>query len=200
MKAILLLLVCHTLCQAEDFHLEYYTDLTLNCGETEYNFTNTNPATKYWLLPNGDFMTETVPENKRIAIGADMSNFTLTITKLDDPDFGWYYCIIVWTDHSIDRIRHGVNVDGPFYGDLLDKYRHNAMIGGIAAGSLFVLLAGSCIIWHCRYRGRDDRSKVVDDLDKAIEGFDVNAYDNMAADVDGTKSEKLNSNIQDDQM
>ena len=201
MKAILLLLVYACLYKAEDYHLEYYTTLVLTCDETEYNFTKTSPESKYWLFPDGNLQKETKPENKTHVIGTDMSNFTLTIKRLDDPDFGWYYCIIVWTDHSLNRIRHGVNVHGAYYGDLLARYRHNAMIGGIAAAVLFVILAGTCVVWHCRHKNRDARSKVVDDLDKAIGVFDTNAYDNMAAEVEDKEKKHLNSTVvQEDRM
>ena len=198
MRVVLILfaLVCH--CMAVNIQVEYYTEVILDCDETEYNFTQSNPASKYWLLPDGNLTKETNPSNKNVLIGTDMSNLTLTIKRLDDSDFGWYYCIIVWNDHTLDKIRHGVNVDGAYFGDLLEKYRHNAMIGGIAAAILFAILAGSCIIWHCRYRRNDARNQAVDDLDKAIEGFDTKVYDNMGAEMDGIKTNLSNSASQQD--
>ena len=190
MKVLFLSLV-FVVCMAYEYHLKYYAELTISCDETEYNFTHTNPANKYWLLPDGNLIHET--DDKTMAVGKDMTNFTLTLKRLDDPDFGWYYCIIVWNDHSVSQIRHGVNIDGPYYGDLLERYRHNAMIGGIAAAILFAILAGSCIIWHCRYQKHDDGNQAVEDLDKAIDGFDTKAYDNMALDKDDARKEYINN-------
>ena len=198
MKVLLLPLV-FVVCMGDEYHLEYYAELTISCDETEYNFTHTNPANKYWLLPDGNLIHET--DDKRMAVGKDMTNFTLTLKRLDDHDFGWYYCIIVWNDHSVSQIRHGVNIDGPYYGDLLERYRHNAMIGGIAAAILFAILAGSCIIWHCRYQKHDDGNQAVEDLDKAIDGFDTKAYDNMALDRDDARKEYINNvSEQDDKL
>ena len=203
MLQIIFLLLSMTLhaSLAEEYQLEYYTELTLSCDVTEYNFTHSNPASKYWLLPDGNLTRETDDNNKRMVVGKDMTNFTLTLKRLDDPDFGWYYCIIVWNDNSVSHIRHGVNIDGAFYGDLLDRYRHNAMIGGIAAAILFVILAGSCIVWHCRYHKRDDGNQAMEDLDKAIDGFDTRAFDNMALEKDGAPKEYINTvSEQDDKL
>ena len=188
-------------CIAEEYQLEYYTELTLSCDETEYNFTQTNPASKYWLLPDGNLTRETGEDNKRMAVGKDMTNFTLTLKRLNDPDFGWYYCLIVWGDHSVSHIRHGVNIDGAFFGDLLDRYRHNAMIGGIAAGILFAILAGTCIVWHCRYQKHDDGNQAVEDLGKAIDGYDTKAFDNIALEKDSAQKEYINNvSEQDDKL
>jgi hypothetical protein len=41
-----------------------------------------------------------------------------------------------------------LNVDGPYYGDLLEKYKENAKIGGIAAAVLFIIVGGSCFLWN----------------------------------------------------
>jgi len=61
------------------------------------------------------------------------------------------------------------------------------MIGGIAAGTLFVIVAGSCLVWTFRHRQRDQRNRAVDELDKTINGFDMKSYDNVGADVEDVK-------------
>lgn len=172
---------------AEDFHLEYYTSVTLECDDTKYNFTNTAQINeRYWLIPSGDI------------ISAQGGNFSLTVHRISDSDFGHYFCILVRSDLSIDRIMHGVNSDGPYFGDLLEKYTNKAIVGGIAAGSLFVVVAGSCLVWQLRYQRKSSRNKAVDELDKAIDGYDLRAYDNVG--VDNIElEEKKNGGMKDDE-
>lgn len=166
---------------AEDFELEYYKNVAMECDETQHNFSSTVAIEeKHWMIPNGQLI---LVNSSDFHFVID-NNFTLFIDRIDDDDFGIYRCLIVRSDFNIDVIEHTLNIDGPYFGDLLSKYRHNAMIGGIAAGSLFVVLAGSCIIWQLRYHKRDERNKAVDVLDKTIDGYDLKAYDNVAIESD----------------
>lgn len=170
----------------EDFKLEYYETVSLECNEADYNFTNTQPIkSRSWLAPDGNLINASKDGQYDID-----SNFTLTVHRISDNDFGYYFCIIVRSDYTVDRIVHGVNVDGPYFGDLLEKYKKNAMIGGIAAGTLFVIVAGSCLVWQLRFQQRSHRNKAVDELDKAIDGYDLRAYDNVGADIDGEPDKK----------
>ncbi|XP_045203899.2 uncharacterized protein LOC123556897 [Mercenaria mercenaria] len=164
---------------AEEYKLEYYETVSLECDASRYNFTSTQPVVKkYWLVPNGNLVSASEASGH---FEID-SNFTLTVNRISDDDFGYYFCLLVRDDHNLDRIVHGLNTDGPFFGDLLEKYKKNAMIGGIAAGTLFVIVAGSCIVWQLRYQRKSQRNKAVDELDKAIDGYDLRAYDNVAID------------------
>jgi hypothetical protein len=174
---------------AEDFHLEYYSTVTLECDDTKYNFTNSGQINKrYWLVPNGELISASQGSGH---FEIENSNFTLTVNKISDDDFGHYFCILVRSGNNLDRIMHGVNTDGPYFGDLLKKYKHNAIIGGIAAGSLFVVVAGSCIVWQLRYQRKSQRNKAVDELDKAIDGYDLRAYDNVG--IDNVELEEKNN-------
>lgn len=187
----LVVLLVSTTVLAEEFYLEYYTTVSMDCDDSKYNFTSSQHIEKrYWLLPDSSLL-QSGQNNKHVNID---SNFTLTINKIDDNDFGYYFCLVVRSDHSVDRIRHGLNVNGPYFGDLLEKYRKNAIIGGIAAGTLFVIVAGTCLVWHMRYQTRERKNKAVDELDKAIHGFDLKAYDNVGLDnTDITTDTKLDA-------
>jgi hypothetical protein len=188
---------------AEDFHLEYYSNVSIDCDESKHNFTNAaRIENRYWLLPNGSLVDNTTT-NKQLQIG---SNFNLTILKIIDSDFGYYFCLLIRSDHTVDRIVHSLNIDGAYYGDLLEKFKRNAIIGGIAAGTLFVAVAGCCLVWQLRYQKREQKNKAVDELDKAIDGFDLKAYDNVGLEDDDAEIKKGGTpktngpNEKDDQM
>lgn len=171
----------------KDFSLEYYETVSLDCNESNYNFTSSESVTtRYWLVPDGNLISDS-QQDGHYEID---SNFTLTVHRISDNDFGHYFCLLVRSNYTVDRIVHGVNVDGPYFGDLLEKYKKNAIIGGIAAGSLFVIVAGSCLVWQLRYQQRSNRNKAVDELDKAIDGYDLRAYDNVGIEGDGETDEK----------
>lgn len=179
MKSLLctfVVVVLLQVCKGDEIHLEYYAQVSLSCDAEKYNITNAQDIVKrYWLLPNGDLIKV---QTKTEHLNFD-SNFTLTVEKIDDPDFGYYYCLMVRSDNTIGKIRHGLNVDGADFSGLLEKYRKNAIIGGIAAGTLFVIVSGFCLVWQLRYQRRDQRNKAVDELDNAINVFDLKEYDNV---------------------
>lgn len=168
----------------DELQLEYYTSAQFECDDTMYNFTSSADIKhRYWLLPSGELIV-TNTSDAHITID---DNFALTVDKIEDEDFGHYFCLLVRDDFTVDRIVHGLNTGGPFYGDLFEKYTQKAMIGGIAAGTLFVIVAGSCLVWTFRHRQRDQRNRAVDELDKTINGFDMKSYDNVGADVEDVK-------------
>ncbi|WAQ97884.1 hypothetical protein MAR_022257 [Mya arenaria] len=166
-----------------ELQIEYYEPAHIDCDHTAYNFTSDKTIMEqYWLLPNGNIIQSS--SNKSDNHIVMYQNFSITINKISDQDFGYYYCLLVRSDYSVDRIVHGLNTDGPYYGDLLKKYTHKAMIGGIAAGTLFVVLAGCCVVWQFHYHRRARRNEAVDELDKTINGYDLKAYDNVGLEVE----------------
>lgn len=178
---------------SETLQLEYFTSTSLECNENKLNTSNNSIIKqKYWLIPAGVLLNQSTT-NGHLRI--DLNNFTLTIDRINDPDFGKYYCLLVRSDFSIDNIEYGINVDGPYYGDLLQIYSKKAMIGGIAAGSLFAVVAGSCTVWQLRYRNKNKRNKAVDEKDKATDGFDMTAaYENAVMESD-ERNVELNGQV-----
>ena len=176
----MLMLLLPVLTSADDFQKEYFQDISMDCDIDKYNFSRTDLRNRYWLLPD-DRLVDASLSDPRIKIEA---NYTLRITKIDDVDFGRYSCLLLFSNFTMAAIQHGVNVDGPYFGDLISKYRKNAIVGGIAAGSLFAFLAGGCLVYNFRFNKRSQRNKAVDALDKAIDGFDLQAYDNVVLETD----------------
>ena len=187
MAMLILLVLCLRLVfvtsHTTDVKQEYFTTAVFPCEYDRYNFTSNSPIkSKYWLLPNSTYLNRNHNTNgSRVYIDA---NFTLTVQHIDDDDFGYYFCLLIRDDHSIDSIRLGLNTDGPYFGDLAAIYAKKAMIGAIAGGSLFLILAGSCLVNQFRYHKRSQRNKAVDDLDKAIDGYDLKSYNNVGAELE----------------
>ncbi|KAH3843010.1 uncharacterized protein LOC127876700 [Dreissena polymorpha] len=184
--AIAMVLVC---AHRPELQKEYFDNVEMSCNEndTMFNFTSSaSIAKRYWLLPNGTLLYSNTNTSANVDIAPD--NFTLTVYKISDTDFGYYYCLLVRSDNTVDTIAYGLNTDGPYYGDLLAIYSRKAMVGGIAAGILFAILAGFCAVWQLRYKTRVRRNRTVDDIDKAIDGFDLKAYDNVALELDDKRS------------
>ncbi|XP_060073305.1 uncharacterized protein LOC132553110 [Ylistrum balloti] len=175
---------------ADNIKVEYFNTTTLKCDNSKLNIT-TNPGNaaniqaKYWILPSGEKIDNTsiskIQRGKLAWIISDWFDFSLTITDVNDEDFGMYYCVIVRNNYQVDVIPKGLNIDGPDYSKLIKRYRHNAMVGGIAAGSLFVIICGACLIHHFRYSSkRTDRKEGIE--------LDGGCYDNEAVNAsDGLK-------------
>ncbi|XP_062615737.1 uncharacterized protein LOC134277421 [Saccostrea cucullata] len=178
----------------QNIKVEYFSSATLPCDNKDLNFTM-NPggqsgvASKYWILPTGSLVDNTsksdlVEKNVyRWTLSENFSNFNLTINRVNDEDFGMYICVIVFRDSTIKIVRRGLNLDGADFSKLEEKYKENAIIGGIAAACLFVVFSAACVIWQCRYSSREKRTQK-----EGLEKGDPTekAFDNSAIEVDET--------------
>ncbi|XP_069131546.1 uncharacterized protein [Argopecten irradians] len=169
----------------DNIKVEYYNTTTLACDNNDLNITTVpsnadNIKAKYWILPSGERIDNTsTAKMKKGELSwsiSDWSNYNLIVRNVDDEDFGFYYCVIVRDNYHVDVVQKGLNIDGPDYSKLLKRYRHNAMIGGIAAAVLFVVICGACLIDHFRYSSKKGR-----DRKEGLE-LDGGYYDNAAVD------------------
>ncbi|KAL3878667.1 hypothetical protein ACJMK2_030998 [Sinanodonta woodiana] len=178
---ILVTCILPSLTKSENIMLEYYKDVTFECDDLQINVSTISPPPKmHWILPSGKVISDDFQNTSHIHLGGSMN---LTIQKIDDEDFGRYFCVIVFKNQTINVVSHGLNVDGPFYGDLLERYRHNAMIGGIAAAVLFVVIAAFCVVYHFRYVVKKGGDKGIEEID----GYNTKVYDNIALEMEITK-------------
>lgn len=138
---------------------KYYSNTTLACDDTLLGLPYTT-FKKFWTLPNGSVVQWSHAPDQKYQLGS-FPGFNLTITNIDDADFGWYYCIILWDDYIylIHSIKIGLNVNGADYESLYDAYKKNAIIGGIAAASTAVVLSLSCLVYWCRYSEVNNENK-----------------------------------------
>ena len=62
--------------------------------------------------------------------------------------------------------RYGLNIDGADFSELIKQYEENAIVGGVAAATMLVLVGGACLLWNCRYANRhfpDDEGDVIEE-------------------------------------
>lgn len=140
------------------YQLEYNRQFNLICDSPELNLTtdHSNPFSKlFWILPSGEQINGNVERDSFFTSGTHPDGWNLTLVGVDDADFGEYVCVLVTPDQHIFSIKFGINVDGPYFGDLWAKYRYRAMIGGIAGGSSMLFIALVCAVHHFRYRTED---------------------------------------------
>lgn len=136
-----------------EFKTEYYSTTTLVCDDRLLNLPYTT-FKKYWILPDGRALQWNYkPSNTSRYVVGDSPAFNLTISVVNDADFGWYYCVILWDNYIylLHSLKIGLNADGASYKVLLDDYRRNATIGIIAATSVALLLGLLCLLDWCKY-------------------------------------------------
>ncbi|XP_045206675.2 uncharacterized protein LOC123558898 [Mercenaria mercenaria] len=137
-----------------EFKAEYYSNVTLVCDDTLLGLPYTTYK-KYWILPNGTALQwsyEPGNYSSRFSVG-ESPGFNLTIANVDEDDFGWYYCVILWDNYIylVHTIKVGLNVNGALYKELLDQYRKSAIIGLIAGAVTATVLGLFCLLYWCRY-------------------------------------------------
>lgn len=187
-----------------EYKAKYFTDTTLICNDTALQLPYTT-FLKYWILPNGTLLQWSFPGDRKYKIGA-APGFNLTISNIDDPDFDWYYCVILWDNYIYltHSIKVGLNVNGADYDDLYSVYKSSAVIGGIAGASVALILSLCCLVYWCKYsevntENKENTSTTVSDsktcssadscvskneaeqeaiyvLEKAVKSFDEETY------------------------
>lgn len=186
----------------DNFQVMYDKSFNLTCENKHYNMSASpemdKPRYYYWILPNGAYLgtdgTEMV-ENERVFISGIGRNYgkILTIRKADDADYGIYNCLVKTHAQKFKLVaRKGINVDGPYYGDLLDKYRTNIIIGVCAGGGLLVLCIIGCLVYHLRYRTDEEEEEDEEKLNGGI--TEIHAHDNEGLDKSDVPSSSSDNN------
>ena len=181
----LIILSLHVVSSVEiEFKAEYYSNATLVCDDRLLRLPYTT-FKKYWILPNGSTIQWShVPGNSSRYFIGESPGFNLTITNINDEDFGWYYCVILWDNYIylVHTMKIGLNVNGALYKELLDQYRKSVIIGLLAGGVTAAILSLFCLLYWCRYSevntenvekdAKKNKSKVELKSDKNYNDFD----------------------------
>ncbi|XP_071087308.1 uncharacterized protein [Haliotis cracherodii] len=115
----------------------------LSCKDNSFD-PNATQMTGYllmWLLPNGD-LVKTTDDHDRVTVFDEGRQ--ITVKKVDDVDFGIYNCIIYSSQYGYQIVQTGINLNGPYWGDLTAKYRMNFIVGAVAAAVVFLIMMGFC--------------------------------------------------------
>ncbi|ESP02195.1 hypothetical protein LOTGIDRAFT_230581 [Lottia gigantea] len=174
--------------QAQDdtewkYKVEYDTPFNITCTYGKMGMMSSATKTMRWILPNGDMVAGMSSQHERVEL--HMDGTLLRLKHVDDQDFGNYFCLIY--DQKIGEysvVKKGINVDGPYWGDLTGKYRDGIIIGSIAAAIVFVLMIGICYLFERNpvLIGRDSEMLGVyvpkTEVDK--NKYEVQEYENAA--------------------
>ena len=160
---------------------EYYTEAKLHCDTTaKQNRTDVDSpdvVNRYWLLPNGNLLHKTSALSDKVQVDV---NFTLTVNKVSDEDFGKYFCILVLNDSSIQIHQHGLNIDGAAFDALHESYAKRAIIGIISAAAILLFILVVYAIYRVQFSKKARRRKLIaDDLIKGINRYSTTFYDNV---------------------
>lgn len=143
----------------------FFSTVSMLCDHPSLNV-STSPDVQniFWVFPDGtniystgdvdaeaySFSSITTPSNKVLKL------YNLTAIEIDEAQFGHYFCLVQYAATRVVVIRWGLNVNGADFSDLLEEYRENAIVGGIAAAALLLVVGGVCLFWNVRNSKRDE--------------------------------------------
>lgn len=144
-----------TLSAMETYEVDYNSNVTFSCNFTLHNITYLGlqvPFRKYWVLPNATVLQDTFLGDDKFSVKNSPYDLKLVIRNVDDPDFGVYFCIILWNnvDYKMNAISVGLNEQGPYYKSKLEEFQRNLIIGCASAGGAALLIIIACIACRCR--------------------------------------------------
>nr|KAG5706272.1 hypothetical protein BaRGS_026054 [Batillaria attramentaria] len=116
----------------------YDSSVNFTCDPAGLNMTTLEPGqvTRIWLLPTAEVLTAGTTGHARVDVLND--GRVLHVRSVNDEDFGVYYCVVrVFTGEYL-AVRHGINVNGAYWGDLFKQYYDNLITGLVAAAVCFV--------------------------------------------------------------
>ena len=122
--------------------------VTLDCDMNIYP--NGSEPTA-WMLPDFTILYTNATDG-RLVIGEFLNN--LTIINVTREDFGLYHCMMTLNDTGNELIymnRLGLNLQGPYFEDLLEKYETNIIIGMSAFGGFLLLALMTVCAWQNRW-------------------------------------------------
>jgi hypothetical protein len=157
---------------------ELYTEASLSCNMSS----SPNGSEPYaWMLPDFTILMEDSFDG-RILISGDL--YELTVLNVTTDDFGLYHCMMETTDGLTYMNRLGINVKGPYFEDLWEKYETNVIIGVSAFGGFLVLALMTIAAWQNRWEISADALEIHKDL-----GVNdaYNGHTNFAMEMEDTK-------------
>lgn len=118
-------------------HFAYIdSDITMNCSVSENN-------TAKWYLPNG----QPVKTSDHYQLEGNL----LHIKKVSSKDSGLYTCKVNEINGTLNQI-HTLNIGGPMYYSLSEKYYWNIVTAVVASIIVCFVFVSLILIYKFRYR------------------------------------------------
>ncbi|XP_012935852.1 uncharacterized protein LOC106011282 [Aplysia californica] len=123
----------------------YGDTANLTCESHHFRPAQFRDAHFQWMFPNGEVVNPNSPPlDKHYSFNANGS--ILLVHDVDRDDFGLYFCLVSLPPNMLVHVavRLGLNVNGPFYGDLNEKYQPRLKVGLFAGLVVFVVMSMLC--------------------------------------------------------
>lgn len=155
-KYLLALSLCWAVINAEEVDDDKWivtveelgTNATMDC--LNGRFPNGSYPTA-WMFPNLTIVDSNYSDGHAIVHD---NGYNMTIVSVSIEDLGLYHCMMLTDDYLIFMNRMGLNVKGPYFEDLWEKYETNTIIG-VSSFFGFLILAGMTIgAWTKRWETR----------------------------------------------
>ncbi|ELU02408.1 hypothetical protein CAPTEDRAFT_208831 [Capitella teleta] len=145
---------------------------TLDCEMSTYP-NDTIPMA--WMLPDFTILPLNYTSER---LTVDEYGYNLSITNVEKADFGLYHCMMITEDDLTYMNRLGLNVKGPYFEDIWDKYETNFLIGVCAFGSFLFLALSSMYAYQHRWESTSDEMEFAKGSNNGLAGYTNEAIDN----------------------
>ncbi|XP_063414041.1 uncharacterized protein LOC134696272 [Mytilus trossulus] len=160
------------------------SSLELSCNDSSVMIQSDDKVS--WKTPDGKNVTEGYTDSDYKVKGGQGE--ILLIENLMFANMGIYTCTVTKSSDGMVRAYRlrGVNLDGPQFANLNEKYEENITVAFIASLVFAVPLVGIMVLEKCRYEKRNEdktgQAYIVPQEKKTPPQVVVTAYDNPACD------------------
>ncbi|XP_059151172.1 uncharacterized protein LOC131937625 [Physella acuta] len=142
--------------------LLYGSTANLTCRSHDFRPSHHVTERYQWMLPSNHLIdVNTIDDMNDDRYELWNNGSILLVKNIDKEDFGFYFCLVMLGEQkSVQRIvKLGINVDGPYFGDMWDKYSGNLKTGLISGGIVALVMAMFCYNYD-QYQAKHDKPAV----------------------------------------
>ncbi|CAD5114830.1 unnamed protein product [Dimorphilus gyrociliatus] len=174
-----------------DFNIKskYNEYKQLVCNDSRVSGIAESTSFEYWILPDLTILEDgdsvLFPTLDGIAYWNVTNNgFILNIGLVQERHFGFYHCVVkVGNDGKKIIVKKALNYHGAYFGNLWSTYKKNTMIGGIAGGSMALILIVCSIIYTLKFEDKDNEIQPDNDTGSIKEETNNASYTNEGYEV-----------------
>lgn len=113
---------------------------------------------RVWILPNSHLIDSRTASGHDEHVAILDNGALLHVKNVEDEDFGWYHCVIhMVAGDSYLLQKYGLNVNGPYWGDLYEHKYKSMLTTGLVAGAICFVCMGLLCFLYGRQQARLDK-------------------------------------------